>query len=52
MNWTLPVGTAGVPVVLLTVTVKVTDCPESDGFKLDINDVEVLSLLTVSVPFA
>jgi hypothetical protein len=43
-NCTLPVG---VPPGLVTVAVKVTDCPNADGFKLDMTVVVVVALFTV-----
>lgn len=40
---TLPVG---VPAVALTLALKVTDCPNTDGFSVEFTDVEVLACPT------
>jgi hypothetical protein len=40
-NWTEPVGVAVVVPVLVTVAVKVTDCPKIDGFAVEVTVVEV-----------
>ena len=45
-NVTDPVG---VPELLLTVAVKVTDCPANDGFAEDATTVVVAALFTVCV---
>ena len=49
-NWTEPVGVAVLmpgPAVLVTVAVKVTDCPKIDGFTEEVTVVEVGAGLTV-----
>ena len=50
LNVTVPVGVP-VPLVGLTVAVKVTFCPTVDGFGLEVMVVVVAMLLTVRVKF-
>ena len=42
-NCTVPVGVAVVPPVLVTVAVKVTDCPKIDGFTEEVTVVVVVA---------
>ena len=49
LNCTVP---AGVPPEDVTVAVKVTDWPETDGFCEELTDVDVVALPTVKVPVA
>src|SRR5690242_17075894 len=50
VNVTLPVGVPAPGAVTLTVAVKVTDCPITDGFALELTAVVVAALFTVKVP--
>src|SRR5712692_1068280 len=47
---TLPVGEPAPGAVTLTVAVKVTDCPNTDGFWFELSAVEVSALLTTWPP--
>jgi len=47
LNWTVPVGVATV-VLPVTVAVKVTDCPKTDGFADEATLVVVLACVTVN----
>ena len=51
-NWTVPVGVPEPGATVVTVAVKVTDCPKHDGFNEDVTAVAVLALLTVCVRLA
>src|SRR5437868_2924413 len=53
LNWTLPVGTSLLPVVVLaTVAVKVTLWPKLEGFGVELTVVLVLAAATVWAKFA
>src|SRR3954447_7334952 len=49
LNWTVPVRVPAPGATGLTVAVKVTDCPTTDGFCELVTPVVVLALLTVCV---
>ena len=46
LNVTVPVGVPEPGAVALTVAVKVTDCPKTDGLTDEVTVVEVLALFT------
>ena len=48
-NVTVPVGVPTPGETALTVAVKVTDCPNTDGFTDEVTVVELLALFTVCV---
>ena len=53
LNCTVPVGVPVDPLdESVTVAVKVTDCPATDGFTDEETEDEVVAWLTVSVPVA
>ena len=52
LNWTVPVGVPEAGEVTVTVAVKVTDCPNTDGATEEVTVVVVLALVIVNVPLA
>ena len=51
LNVTVPVGVPAPGETKFTVAVKVTDCPETDGFAEEATVVVLLALLTVCMEF-
>ena len=49
-HWSVPVGGAAEPELLVTVAMKVTDWPVFEGFKEDETVVEVAAAVTVKDP--